>query len=115
VCDHYTRLTLGGSLLPCDAPTIGLLFGTKEGGILSICDATEAVYKYQDETVSLNPQFIQKKKELWTAVYTNQELIGWYSVGTSILPLHVQLHQEVCTCSSLSFSLSDAALDALLR
>jgi hypothetical protein len=100
VCDHYTRLTLNGSLLPSDAPTLGLLFGTKDGENISICDATEAVYKFTNGTVSLLPQFISKKKELWTAVYTTQELIGWYYVGTEILPLHLQLHQEVSPTSS---------------
>lgn len=95
MCDHYTRVTVSGSLLPSHAPTIGLLFGTKDGKNISICDATEAVYKYVNGNVNLMSQFIQKKKQLWTAVYTTQELIGWYYVGTSIESLHVQLHREV--------------------
>ncbi len=86
---------MGGSVLPVDSPCIGLLFGTKDGDNLSICDATEAVYRYADGVVTLNHKFIQKKKQLWTAVYTNQQLIGWYCVGKEANASHIQLHQEV--------------------
>ena len=95
MCDHYTRLSLGGSILPPNAPVIGLLFGTRDGVNTSLHDATEAVYQYSDSNIILNHESILKKKELWTAVYTTQELVGWYTVGTDVSPYHLQMHREV--------------------
>jgi len=112
VCDHYTRLSLGGSILPPNAPVIGLLFGTRDGVNTSLHDATEAVYQYSDSNIILNHESILKKKELWTAVYTTQELVGWYTVGTDVSPHHLQMHREMMAFSpDLLFLFMNSSID----
>lgn len=106
ICDHYTKVTLGGSILSINSPVIGLIFGTKEGKDISLCDATEAVYSFSNGKVILNHKYIEKKKQLWTAVYTNQQLIGWYCFDKEVTPFLIQLHQQMLSfADSLIFLL----------
>jgi hypothetical protein len=44
ICDHYTRVKLGGSLLPKESQVIGLVFGTRSGGKFIIFDAVEVSF-----------------------------------------------------------------------
>eukprot|EP01036_Dinobryon_divergens_P016469 gene16469-22337_t len=48
ICDHYTRVSVGGSKLPKDCPVVGLLFGVQDGQDISIFDGTEAIYEVKD-------------------------------------------------------------------
>jgi hypothetical protein len=94
---------LGGSTLPITAPVIGLIFGTDENSTISFCDATEAVYQVEGDRIVLNKKSIQKKMELWTAVYTHQRLVGWYSVSSELNIQHAHLHKEVSPCLYKNF------------
>ena len=95
VCDHYTRHSYGGYVVQSEAPVIGLLFGTFDGSIVSICDTTEAVYSYDGVNVIFNSSSIQKKIALWQGVFNQQRLVGWYTLGAEVLPIHYKLHKEV--------------------
>jgi hypothetical protein len=44
ICDHHTRVAMGGSLFKPTDPAIGLLFGTQSGLDVEIIDATDAIY-----------------------------------------------------------------------
>jgi len=130
ICDHFTRISVGGSKLARDTPAVGLLFGVQNGLEVSIIDATDAIFttwRLQVKTsmgalieasikndfqlretddagiranldrqgisdvvsytikgawdVTLYADEIEKKRRLWTAVFTNYELLGWYTVG----------------------------------
>lgn len=95
ICDHFTRVSCGGSKLSVDSPVIGLLFGIQNGQDVSIFDGTEAIYDWNDGIVILNDIEINKKKSLWTAVFTSYELLGWYTVCENILPFHKEIHQSM--------------------
>jgi hypothetical protein len=79
ICDHYTRVSVGGSKLPKVYPVIGLLFGVQNGQEVSLFDGTDAIYEIITGEVVLNNKEITKKKSLWTAVFTNYELLGIFS------------------------------------
>ena len=104
MCDHHTRVATGGSKMARNSPVVGLLFGVQSGLDISIIDATDAIYDVTpssmlggEPTIVLNSVEIEKKKRLWTAVYANYELLGWYTVtnGTQVLPTHMTLHREM--------------------
>lgn len=95
VCDHYTRHSQGGYVVQSASPVIGLLFGAESNSIISICDTSEAVYTFDGNNVTLNHSTIRKKIELWKGVFTQQQLVGWYTLGVDILPEHYNLHREV--------------------
>jgi COP9 signalosome complex subunit 6 len=91
-----------------DAPVVGLLFGTQSGLDISIIDATDAIYDVPvtnpsgltvDKilSITLNHEEIEKKKRLWTAVYTNYELLGWYTLtpDNHVLPAHMAIHRDM--------------------
>jgi hypothetical protein len=95
ICDHFTRMRLGGSHLPKDSPVIGLLFGTMDGSVVEVADATEAIYTMQsDNTAVLNIAEIETKRQLWLEVYKDYQLLGWYSVG-AVLEHHMAIHQSI--------------------
>lgn len=58
-----------------DSPVIGLLFGIQNGQDVSIFDGTEAIYDWNDGIVILNDIEINKKKSLWTAVFTSYGML----------------------------------------
>lgn len=95
VCDHHTRVIMGGTPLAVDSPVVGLLFGVQENLAASIYDATEAIYEVHSGHVMLNMDAILKKKALWNAVYPAYELLGWYTVAFEVSAEHVLLHKAI--------------------
>jgi len=93
VSDHLTRVKLGGSKQPRTAPVMGLLFGTQSDSLaVSICDATEVAY--DEKTLKMDEAFLRKQVELYTAVYKDKELLGWYAVAPRAGPEHLALHKD---------------------
>lgn len=99
VCDHNTRVIVGGTKLLNSAPVIGLLFGIQSGLDISIIDATDAIYEAipcdDGWEVLLKTEEIEKKRQLWTAVYTSYELLGWYAVGSEVNRQHMNIHMAM--------------------
>lgn len=97
ICDHYTRASVGGSLLPPFAPVAGLLFGsTDEQGACSVADATDSIYAVDPKgNVCLNEVEMSKKITLWTSIGENRKLLGWYTLGKTVGQDHVLLHAKV--------------------
>jgi COP9 signalosome complex subunit 6 len=94
-CDHYTRVVVGGTKLPSNSPTYGLLFGTETGQEVSLCEATEALYELVDDKIVVLKDEIAKKANLWTAVYVNYKLLGWYTFGIDTTFDHMKFHEEM--------------------
>lgn len=72
---------MGGTKFQPNDPVIGFLFGIQDGLDISIIDATEAVYEMIDNRAELSKEKNVEKCELWTKVFSNHELLGWYTVG----------------------------------
>lgn len=106
-CDHHTRVTVGGSLLAKESPTIGLLFGSetrsrgegdcKENTCLHIINATDAVYSFDAaaDALSLDMKQIKNKRDLWVQVYPTQTLLGWYAIGCEVTERHLAIHSDI--------------------
>ena len=121
VSDHLTRVKLGGSKQPSNSPVLGLLFGKQTDQEVSIFDAIEAAYELRDvnghvemnaegervvtredflghstKTLKLDENFLAKQIELYTAVYKDKELLGWYAVSENCkpTPTHLRLHKD---------------------
>lgn len=99
ICDHYTRVRVGGSRLISSAPVIGLLFGVQNGLTIEVMDASEAVYEIRKDKemydVLLNITEIRRRIEVLTAVFTKYEMLGWYALCEDVLPLHYEIHQTM--------------------
>lgn len=101
---------MGGSKLLPGSPVIGLLFGIQSGLNISIIDATDALYDVGPSgAVIMNMPKVVEKVRLWTAVFTNFELLGWYTVGSSEpTVLDLDIHKAFLT-------LNEAPLFVLLE
>mmetsp|Transcript_2014 Transcript_2014/g.3081 ORF Transcript_2014/g.3081 Transcript_2014/m.3081 type:complete len:311 (-) Transcript_2014:130-1062(-) len=97
VSDHFTRVKLGGSKQDASSPIVGILFGKQTEQEVSIYDALEVAY---DETsknfgkLQFDDEFVQKQKELFTAVYKDRDILGWYTVATEATSEHLALHKQ---------------------
>ena len=89
--------------MACDAPVIGLLFGIQNGLDISIIDATDAIYEVVGGEVILNSPEIEKKKRLFTAVFSSYELLGWYTLtnGNQVQPVHMAIHRDMMAYNEL--------------
>ena len=94
MCDHHTRIVNGGSKLPSDSPTIGLLFGVQTNNNITITDAADVIYEIVNGEVILNFQSINRIKALIIGVYPTYDLVGWYTIGTEVTPAHMKIHQN---------------------
>ncbi|KAJ8599970.1 hypothetical protein CTAYLR_002871 [Chrysophaeum taylorii] len=91
VSDHFTRVKVGGGKQASSAPIIGLLFGKQSGLEVSIYDAIELV---SDPPAALDETYLLKQTELFTAVYKDRELLGWYTVAKEATSDHLALHKD---------------------
>lgn len=94
-CDHFTRVSTGGSKLPANAPVYGLLFGTRADGACSVCDSVDINYTFDNNEIHILPGEIDNKAKLWTAVFTTYKLIGWYSFGVEVNVDHRKFHDMI--------------------
>ena len=70
---------------------IGLLFGKQVGLEVTIIDAIELA---QTASGGLDHEFLKKQVDLYTVVYKERELLGWYSIAKAAAPEHLALHRE---------------------
>jgi len=95
VSDHFTRVKVGGAKQSAESPILGLLFGKQDGLEVWISDALELVYAASGTGLAtIDEAFLQKQTELFTAVYKDRELLGWYAVAKEASSGHVALHKE---------------------
>lgn len=98
ICDHYTRVQVGGSLLPPGSIVVGMLFGQRSGEVMTIVDATDAVYGCDARgNAVINTTELSKKITLWTTMGEDRgtEFLGWYSFGSTATAEHVALHNTM--------------------
>jgi COP9 signalosome complex subunit 6 len=90
VSDHFTRASLGGGRASPGAPVVGLLFGKQDGLAVTVCDAIEVALAADG---TLDHDYVTKATELYTDVYADRELLGWYCVAAAAAPEHLALHE----------------------
>lgn len=91
ISDHFTRVKMGGSRAPADSPVFGLLFGAQKDLDLRVVDAIELARTAEG---GLDHDFLAKQVELYTDVYKDRELVGWYALAAEADAGHLQLHAE---------------------
>lgn len=78
ICDHCTRVKVGGSQQAPDSRILGILFGVQDGLRVSITDAFELQYEVgADGALSIPPAYVNEKRELHAAVNKDAEVMGW--------------------------------------
>mmetsp|Transcript_26622 Transcript_26622/g.81866 ORF Transcript_26622/g.81866 Transcript_26622/m.81866 type:complete len:297 (-) Transcript_26622:43-933(-) len=93
VSDHFTRVKMGGGRQASDAsrPVLGLLFGQQKGLEVTVVDAIELA---RTDAGGVDHEFLAQNVELYTDVYKDRELIGWYSLAKDAGAEHLALHKE---------------------
>jgi COP9 signalosome complex subunit 6 len=90
--DHFTRVFVNGGNLSGSSAVIGLLFGSIHDNVMAINDATDVLVDTQNNIAE--PE-VEKKRQLWTAVYPTYQLLGWYAFHDSVVPQHLAIHKTL--------------------
>ena len=91
VSDHFTRVSVGGSRQGAGSPVVGLLFGMQRGLEVDVVDAIEV---HLTEATKVDAPFLEQSKALYTEVYEDRDLVGWYAVAPAPTANHLALHEE---------------------
>lgn len=106
ISDHYTCIESGASVKPMGSKVLGLLWGKQQGLEVSIMDGQELAYTQGDDGVPvISAEKINSQKELYTQVYKNYELLGWYSVGFDADGKDMAVHREMTKYNESPFFL----------
>lgn len=97
ISDHYTRIQMGGSIYPPNSKVLGLLWGKQQGLEFVITDAVELLYEIGVSKLPIiTKREIVKQKNLYTKVFKDHEILGWYSVGSNVnAKVDLALHREM--------------------
>mmetsp|Transcript_2845 Transcript_2845/g.3048 ORF Transcript_2845/g.3048 Transcript_2845/m.3048 type:complete len:296 (-) Transcript_2845:568-1455(-) len=90
--DHFTRVQVNGGNISGGNSVIGLLFGSIHDGVLSVNDATDVLI---DQSNHIDEREVEKKRNLWTAVYPTYQLVGWYAFDRAVSAYHYKVHQTI--------------------
>jgi hypothetical protein len=78
-----------------NVPVIGILFGTRDGSAISVCDSTDVLIEPAADNSKLEivSSDIERRLRLWSTVYPSYKLLGWYCFGTELTAQHKQLNR----------------------
>lgn len=106
ISDHHTSIEAGGSIKPRGSKVLGLLWGRQQGLEVDIMDAVELGYEQgPDGAPIIDAETVMQQKALYTEVYKNYDLLGWYSVGQEVVELDVRIHREMTKYNESPFFL----------
>jgi COP9 signalosome complex subunit 6 len=91
VSDHFTRVIMGGTPQGAGAPVVGLLFGQQNGLEVDVVDVLEV---HLTAATKVDREFLEQSKALYTEVYEDRDLVGWYAVAAAPTDTHLHLHKE---------------------
>lgn len=75
-----------------------MLFGYQEGLEVVITDAMELHYEVVNDEIKISKEYIDERKQLYSDVYVNLEIMGWYSVGSaSVSTADLNIHRFMST------------------
>jgi len=91
VSDHYTRQIVRTS--GQTKRVFGALLGIQSGRNVEIYNSFELVYN--DQSKSLDLQFLTEKEKQMKTVFPNYDLLGWYSTGKQIEDSDLDLNKQI--------------------
>lgn len=104
ICDHCTRVMVGGTRQPANKPSVGLLFATSSNSSdstfqntfgIEITDAVDLPRSEVIEDTTLNLSEVERRCRLLFQVFPQYRLAGWYSSGNVITASHIVEHKKM--------------------
>jgi len=96
ISDHYTRARVQGSKIATPSKrVVGALFGQQQGRRVEIHTTFELVFEEKEGVIIINAEYAKRKKEAYTAVFPNYEILGWYLTSDAILEKDKIPHKEI--------------------
>lgn len=71
-----------------------MLFGL-DGEIPSLVESIEAIYIVESGKVRFIDEEISRRIDIWTAVYKEYNLLGWYIFGSNVNENHIEMHLKI--------------------
>jgi len=87
---------------------IGLLYGTQSGRKIIIKTTFEALFTIENGVIVIDKKYIESRKELYSQIFKDHDIVGWYRTGDQITQEDIQIHQEISSfCENPLFLICD--------
>ncbi|KAF2367616.1 Rpn11/EIF3F C-terminal [Trinorchestia longiramus] len=99
VSDHWTRQRAQQSQTkdaPQDTQVYGAIIGKQTGREVEIMNSFELQYEIVGELVVLSKEYYRLKEEQYKQVFSEMDLLGWYTTGGEANEKDLDVHKQVC-------------------
>eukprot|EP00271_Cylindrocystis_brebissonii_P016036 TRINITY_DN39181_c0_g1_i1.p1 TRINITY_DN39181_c0_g1~~TRINITY_DN39181_c0_g1_i1.p1 ORF type:complete len:299 (-),score=46.63 TRINITY_DN39181_c0_g1_i1:655-1551(-) len=91
ISDHFIRVRAQNNGGP--KRVIGCVLGSQSGRTVEIFNSFELNYKLESGSVVIDREFLDKKMEQYKKVFPSYDILGWYSTGSDVHELDMQVHR----------------------
>lgn len=91
---NINELSLVGLFSPI--PVLGAIIGQHKGRHLEIMNSFELVFTEIDGLVVIDRDYYRTKEEQFKQVFSEMELLGWYTTGESPTLGDIHVHKQIC-------------------
>ncbi|MEW5297911.1 MAG: hypothetical protein WDW36_001089 [Sanguina aurantia] len=87
----------GSNLTGSGSPSkvLGILLGVQSGRTVDISNSFEIKYQLVDGSVVIDDGFLLHKQEQYKQVFSKIDVVGWYSTGSEVQEVDLQIHKKV--------------------
>mmetsp|Transcript_13043 Transcript_13043/g.15199 ORF Transcript_13043/g.15199 Transcript_13043/m.15199 type:complete len:283 (-) Transcript_13043:173-1021(-) len=105
MCDHFTRQLNSADSERKGQKVYGALFGVQNGLEAHIYDSFELIYTSELGEGVLDTEHLNTKKNQFSQVFPDYELLGWYATGKDPTEDDMLFHKKICEVTESPFFL----------
>ncbi|XP_055934579.1 COP9 signalosome complex subunit 6-like [Argiope bruennichi] len=93
ISEHWTRVKAQEGT---PQQVIGALIGKQEGRNIEIMNSFELVFDRIEGDIVIDKDYYTTKEQQFKQVFSDLDLIGWYTTGDSVNESDIKVHKQIC-------------------
>jgi len=94
ISEHWTRTRAQEGGKPTQV--VGAIIGIQTGRHIEIMNSFELMIDVLDGNIIINREYYALKEEQFKQVFSEMDLLGWYTTGDNPGPLDMLVHKQIC-------------------
>lgn len=94
ISEHWTRTRAQEGGKPTQV--IGAIIGIQSGRHIEIMNSFELMIDVLDGNIIINREYYALKEEQFKQVFSDMDLLGWYTTGDTPGPADLLVHKQIC-------------------
>lgn len=94
ISEHWTRQR--AQEVTSEVQVLGALIGKQTGRHVEIMNSFELSYDMLDGNIIINREYYTLKEEQYKQVFSDLDLLGWYTTGDTPGPPDLLVHKQIC-------------------